>query len=255
MTTIKIPVRDGTSLPAYLARPPGAPAPAGVIVVHELFGVNPDIRGVADDLAGAGYLAVAPEFYHRDAAPGRWLERDDAGREEGFGYLNRLGRDQAVADVAAGMEWLRSQPGIERVAVVGFSAGGHLAYLAACRLAVSRAAVLYGGWLTSTDIPMSRPVPTLDLTPGITGRILYLAGEDDALIDAGQREQIRGALAAAGVEHEVVSYPGVGHAFFWPGTPPFDQTARDDAWARILALLGSDLPAGRCNVRACTSSG
>jgi carboxymethylenebutenolidase len=123
--------------------------------------------------------------------------------------------------------------------VAGFSAGGHLSYLAACRLPVSRTAVLYGGWLTSTDIPMSLPTPTLDLTPGITGRILYLVGEDDALIDAGQREQIRAALAAAGADHELVSYPGVGHAFFWPGTSPFSREARDDACRRIVELLAS----------------
>ena len=239
MTAITIGVRDGTTLPAYLARPVADPAPTGVIVAHELFGVNPDIRGVADDLAGAGYLSIAPEFYHRDAAPGRWLERDDAGRQEGFGYLHRLGRGQALADVAAGLAWLRSEPGIERVALVGFSAGGHLAYLAACRLPVSRTAVLYGGWLPSTDIAMSQPTPTLDLTPGIAGQMLYLVGEDDALIDAGQREQIRAALASAGVKHELVSYPGVGHAFFWPGTPPFDATARADAWGRVLELLAS----------------
>jgi len=191
MTTIKIPVEDGTSLPAYLARPAMDPAPAGVIVAHELFGVNPDIRGVADDLAGAGFLTIAPEFYHRDAAPGHWLERDDAGRQEGFGYLHRLRRNQALADVAASLQWLKSEPGIEQVAMVGFSAGGHLSYLAACRLPVSLTAVLYGGWLPSTDIPMSQPTPTLDLTPGITGRILYLVGEDDALIDAGQRPGVK----------------------------------------------------------------
>jgi carboxymethylenebutenolidase len=232
-----IPVSDGTSLPVYVARPAAeAAAACGVIVAHELFGVNPDIRGVADDLARAGYLTIAPEFYHRDAAPGRWLERDDAGREEGFGYLHRLGREQALADVAAGIGWLSSQPGIERVAVIGFSAGGHLAYLAACRLPVSRTAVLYGGWLTSTDIPLSQPGPTLELTPGITGRLLYLVGEDDMLISSGQREQIRAALSEAG---EVVSYPGVQHAFFWPGTPAFNQAARDDAWRRILALLAA----------------
>jgi len=236
---VSIPVSDGTSLPAYLARPAADPAPTGVIVAHELFGVNPDIRGVADDLAGQGYLTIAPEFYHRDAPPGRWLERDDAGRQEGFGYLHRLGREQALADVAAAIGWLRSQPGIERVALVGFSAGGHLSYLAACRLPVSRTAVLYGGWLPGTDIPMSQPTPTLELTPGITGRLLYLVGDDDMLIDAGQREQIRAALASAGVKHEVVSYPGVGHAFFWPGTPPFDAAARADAWGRVLELLAS----------------
>ena len=239
MTTIKIDVEDGTSLPAYLARPLADPAPTGVIVAHELFGVNPDIRGVADGLAGAGYLTVAPEFYHRDAAPGRWLERDDGGRQEGFGYLNRLRRDHALADVAAAVQWLKSEPGIGRVAVIGFSAGGHLSYLAACRLPVSRTAVLYGGWLPSTDIPMSQPTPTLELTAGITGRLVYLVGEDDTLIDTGQREQIRAALAAAGVDHELVSYPGVGHAFFWPGTPPFSEQARDDAWRRILELLAS----------------
>ncbi len=239
MTTIKIPVEDGTTLPAYLARPATGPAPTGVIVAHELFGVNPDIRGVADDLAGAGFLAIAPEFYHRDAAPGGWLERDDAGRQEGFRYLHRLGRDQALADVAAAMEWLRSEPGIDRVALVGFSAGGHLSYLAACRLPVDRTAVLYGGWLPGTDIPMSQPTPTLDLTPGIAGRMVYLVGEDDALIDAGQREQIRAALVTAGVDHELVSYPGVGHAFFWPGTPAFSGEARDDAWRRVVELLAS----------------
>jgi carboxymethylenebutenolidase len=239
MTTIKIPVEDGTSLPAYLARPATDQARTGVIVAHELFGVNPDIRGVADDLAGAGFLAIAPEFYHRDAPPGRWLERADAGRQEGFGYLQKLRRDQALADVAAGLRWLESQPGIGRVAVIGFSAGGHLSYLAACLLPVSRTAVLYGGWLPTTDIPMSQPAPTLDLTKGITGRILYLVGEDDALIDAGQREQIRTALAAAGVDHELVSYPGAGHAFFWPGTPPYSREAREDAWRRIVELLAS----------------
>jgi carboxymethylenebutenolidase len=236
---IQIPVADGTELPAYLARPATRPAPAGVIVAHELFGVNPGIRQVADDCAAAGYLTMAPEFYHRDTPPGHWLERTDAGRQQGFQLLHQLTREQALADVAAAMQWLRGAPGIERIAVIGFSAGGHLSYLAACRLPVSRTAVLYGGWLPSTDIPMSQPTPTLELTPGITGRLLYLVGEEDSLIDAGQRGQIRDALRAAGTDHELVSYPGTGHAFFWPDTPAFNQAAREDAWARILALLAS----------------
>jgi carboxymethylenebutenolidase len=200
--------------------------------------VNPDIQGVANDLAEAGYLTIAPEFYHRTAPPGRWLERDDAGREEGFAHLNQLSREDALADAGAVVDWLRGQ--VDEVAMLGFSAGGHLAYLAACRLPVDRTAVLYGGWLPTTDIPLSQPVPTLDLTPGITGRLLYLVGEDDMLIDAAQRDQIEAALRKADVRHEVVSYPGVGHAFFWPGTPSFSQQARDDAWSRILTMLAGD---------------
>src|SRR5271154_4027130 len=227
---IQIPVADGTTLPAYLARPAADPAPAGVIVAHELFGVNPDIRGAADDLAAAGYLTIAPEFYHRDAPPGRWLGRDDPGRQEGFAYLNRLTRQQALDDTAAGVGWLRSQPAIEQIAMVGFSAGGHLSYLAACQLPISRTAVLYGGWLPTTDIPMSQPSPTLELTAGIRGRLLYLVGDHDTLIDAAQRRQIRDALRAAGTDHEMISYPGAAHAFFWSGTSAFNQAARDDAW-------------------------
>ena len=236
---IQIPVADGTSLQAYLAWPAADPAPVGVIVAHELFGVSPDIRGVAADLAGAGYLTITPEFYHRDAPPGRWLGRDDAGRQEGFAYLNRLTRQQALDDTAACIGWLRSQQAIEQIAMIGFSAGGHLSYLAACQLPISRTAVLYGGWLPTTDIPMSQPSPTLELTAGIHGRILYLVGEDDFLIDTSQRRQIRDALQAAGTDHEFVTYPDTAHAFFWPDTPSFSQKARDDAWSRILTMLAT----------------
>jgi carboxymethylenebutenolidase len=236
---IQIPVADGTTLQAYLSRPAADLAPAGVIVAHELFGVNPDIRGVADDLAGAGYLTIAPEFYHREAPRGRWLGRDDAGRQEGFGYLNRLTRQQALADTAACAGWLTSQPAIEEAAMIGFSAGGHLSYLAACQLPIGRTAVLYGGWLPTTDIPMSQSSPTLELTAGIRGRMLYLVGADDALIDSGQRREIRDALLDAGTDYEFITYPGAAHAFFWPGTPAFSRPARDDAWSRILAMLAA----------------
>lgn len=235
--TVRLTVADGTTLPAYLARPAAGQAAIGVIVAHELFGVTPDIRRVADDLARAGYLAIAPEFYHRNAAPGHWLDRDDDGRQQGFKLLSLLTRQHALDDVAAGIGWLRAQPGIEKIAMVGFSVGGHLSYLAACALPIAATAVLYGGWLPSTDIPLSRPTPTLDLTQGISGRLLYLVGDDDVLIDAGQRREIQDALATAGIDHEVIVYPGTGHAFFWPGTSAFDQRARDDAWSRVLAVL------------------
>jgi carboxymethylenebutenolidase len=123
--------------------------------------------------------------------------------------------------------------------MLGFSVGGHLAFLAACSLDIDAAAVLYGGWLTVTDIPLSQPEPTLALAPGIKGHVLYVVGEDDFLITAGQRAEIATALHAAGTGHEVVSYPGVRHAFWWPGTPEYSEQARDDAWSRVLALFTS----------------
>ena len=236
--TIAIRVDDDSTMSAHLARPDRRNAETGVVVAHELFGVSPDIIGVVDDLAAAGHLAIAPEFYHRDSAPGQWFDRDDDGRCAGFAQLHRMNRRDALADVAAAIEHLRGQPGIRNIAMIGFSAGGHLAYLAASRLPIAATAVLYGGWLPSTQIPLGRPQPTLSLTPQIAGRMLLLVGEDDALIDADQRAQIRSALESAAVDHSMITYPGVQHAYFWPGTPAFDRAARDDSWRRILELLG-----------------
>ncbi|MBL7492737.1 dienelactone hydrolase family protein [Frankia sp. AgB1.9] len=234
---IEVPVPDGTVMASYLARPAGDIAPVGVIVAHELFGVNPDIRSVVDEIAAAGHLVIAPEFYHRDAEQGRYLARDDDGRRAGFALLHKLSRAGAIADVRAAMTTLTGRYAVREVALVGFSAGGHLAYLAAASLPVSRTAVLYGGWLPTTDIPLSRPEPTLELTPGISGQVLCLYGGNDALIDADQLERISTALRSNEIQHELVVYPGVQHAFFWTGTPAFDRDARDDAMKRILALL------------------
>ncbi|MCL9792736.1 dienelactone hydrolase family protein [Frankia sp. AgKG'84/4] len=237
---IEIAVDDGSTMSAYCTRPDGPTADTvGVIVAHELFGVSPDIRAVADEIAAAGHVVIAPEFYHRDAEPGRYLARDDAGRDEGFALLHSMTRAGAVADVRAAIAVLAERYGAEEAAAVGFSAGGHLAYLAATALPITRVAIAYGGWLPSTEIPLSRPDPTLALTPGIRGELIFLVGGDDFLIDSDQVEKIADALRAADVRHEVVTYPGVGHAFFWPGTPAFDQDARDDAMKRILALLAA----------------
>jgi hypothetical protein len=80
-----------------------------------------------------------------------------------------------------------------------------------CRIACVTA-VLYCGWLPSTDIPTSQPAPTLELTPGTSGWLLYLVGEADTLIDAVQVDQIGGTLKTAGTGHEVVrkweTWPG-----------------------------------------------
>jgi carboxymethylenebutenolidase len=206
-------------------------------VAHELFAVNPDIRAVLEELAAVGHLTIAPEFYHRHAPAGQWFERDDAGRAEGFRQLHMLQREHALADVSASRDWLLQQPGVDAVAMLGFSAGGHLAYLAATQLPIQQTVALYGGWLSSTEIPLSRPQPTLELTDGIGGELLYLVGDADALISREERTKIASALEKAGIRHEIVSYPGVQHAFFWPGTPGYDERARNDAWDKILRLL------------------
>ena len=150
--------QTSSSMGAYLARPAATGAYPGVIVAHELFGVTAEIRAVTDQIAHLGYAAIAPEFYHRTAARGTELARDEDGRAAGFKLMGQLTRGQAVNDVRAAMRYLSSrQDTTGRTAIVGFSLGGHIAYLAATQLDLAATAVLYGGWIPIPDIPLSQP--------------------------------------------------------------------------------------------------
>ena len=227
----------GGGIRGYVARPVGTGWYPGVVVGHQLFGVDQPVRRFARRLAGAGFTAVVPDLYHRDA-PGVELPTDDDGRRRGFELMHRLRREEVVRDVAAAMRYLREIPGALRsVRMVGLSMGGHVAYLAACRLDLAATAVLFPGWLTGTEIGLSRPEPTLALTPGITGRVLLLVGADDHVVPAADREQIADALQSAEVDHEIVVYPDTPHAFFLDGAPTYRAGAADDAWERVRALL------------------
>lgn len=239
---IEIPVPDGTVMGAYLARPatPTSPA-AGVVVAHELFGVTAHIRDVCERLAGRGYVALAPDFYHR-LSPGAELAHDPAGRDRGFGLLAGLERRSALMDGAQPFSYLKNF-GCERVGVVGLSLGGHLGYLAATEVPYAAVVAAYPGWLAGTEIGLSRPEPTLARTAGIRGRVLVLCGDADHAISGAERDAIGTALAAAGVAHEVVTYPGTPHGFLCDRRDSYQPEAAADAWRRIDALLDAELGA------------
>jgi len=146
----------------------------------ELFGLSAHVRDVCEQLAALGFVALAPDLYHR-TAPGVELAEDAAGRERGFHLLHQQTREQVLRDVAAAIDRLHTD-GSTAVGMVGLSVGGHVAYLAATEFDLPAVAVIYGGWLPTTDIPLSRPEPTLTRTSQITGRLLVLVGEDDQVV-------------------------------------------------------------------------
>jgi len=143
-TNIQIPTLDGKDkFPAYVARPAGDPRGA-VIVIQEIFGVNPGIRKKADDWAARGYLAVAPDVFWRQK-PGVEFDSDIPEQfQEAIGYMMKHDFDLGIRDVEATIHWIRREQGVAKVGLVGFCMGGKVAYMAATRTDVDASVGYYG---------------------------------------------------------------------------------------------------------------
>jgi carboxymethylenebutenolidase len=147
---------DGHKLSAYRVDPSDAPKGA-IVVVQEVFGVNPHIRKMADKFAAEGYVAIAPSLFDRVKA-GVELGYDEAGLNEGLGFRQQIEEQTALADIQAAVEAVGSAG---KVAVVGYCWGGYLAYRAANRVkGLSCAIGYYGAGIEQLFREKSR-IPTL----------------------------------------------------------------------------------------------
>lgn len=236
---IEIPVGSET-MGGYLARPStGGPHP-GVIVYMEIFGVNPHIRDVTERVAREGYVAVAPDYFHR-TAPGMELGYDDAGMAEGMKHLGQLQADQMIADANATIEALRSRDDVtDAIGCMGFCIGGHMTYLTACETDVAAAASFYGGGIAAPQGPGGGE-STVGRTSRLRGRMNCYFGGQDAMIPMDQVDAIRKALAASGDRHEVVVYDSADHGFHCDQRESYQEAAARDAWQRTLALFREEL--------------
>ena len=126
----------------YVARPEGSPT-AAVVVIQEIFGVNPGIRRKCDHLAEAGYLALAPDLFWR-VQPGTDLDPDiEAEFKQALDIMGRFDQDQGVRDIEATIKQARSM-GCQKVGVVGYCLGGRLAFMAATRTDCDASVGYYG---------------------------------------------------------------------------------------------------------------
>jgi len=188
------------SFEAWLARPTGR-AKAAIIVIQEIFGVNPGIRRKADDWAAKGYLAIAPDMFWRFAP--RYEADPDVKEELDHAMELRLQFDlgKAAKDVEAAIRHARAL-GAERVGVVGFCAGGSVAYLAATRTDADASVGYYGRLI----------VDHLGEAHAIARPLLLHFGEADPSIPAELRAKVRQALGA-NPRVTIHDYEGAGHGF------------------------------------------
>jgi carboxymethylenebutenolidase len=234
--TVRIPTGDG-DLSAYLAFPEdtGELYPA-VLVLHELFGLNDDIRRIARRFADHDYVALAPDLYSVGPRAKPICIRRTM-------RALRSGEGRAFDDIEAARSWLVERDDVEesRMAVAGFCLGGGFAILHAARSPIGVAADFYGA--------VPRESEALEgICPVFAGY-----GERDRVF-VGQAERLRGHLDALGVEHEVKVYPGAGHSFmnryggvqsllvrFSPMSVGYHEESAEAAWATMLEFFERNL--------------
>ncbi|MEL0081931.1 MAG: dienelactone hydrolase family protein [Gammaproteobacteria bacterium] len=216
----------GEKFSAYCAGSPGD-SRAGLVVIQEIFGVNSHIRDVCDRFAAQGYLALAPDIFHRQQANIE-LGYDEADIGVGFGLKQGLNEAEVVADLAAALQWLRDQ-GMARVGVVGFCMGGLYTYLSAARLDPDAAVAYYGGGIGDH----------LDQAADISCPIMFHFGELDTHIPPEVVENVTQAVSAR-ADASVYTYPAE-HGFNCDQRPSFDQPSAELAWQRTLALFEQTL--------------
>jgi carboxymethylenebutenolidase len=231
----------GQRMGAYLARPDDGKVRPAVIVWMEIFGVNSHIRDVTERVAREGYVALAPDFFHR-TAPGLELGYGEKDIQAGSGYLMKLDADEMTADARAALGYLRGRRDVagERIGCMGFCIGGHMTFLTACETDVRAAASYYGGGIAAPQA-MGRKPSLLSRAAKIRGRIVCYFGAKDAMIPTDQIEAIRKALRDAGVRHEVHVYPDADHGFHCDQRASYHAASARDAWQKTLQLFREEL--------------
>ncbi len=193
---------DGAArIPAFVARPAGEPR-AAIIVIPEIFGINPGIRTKAEGWAAKGYLAVAPDIFWR-FAPGVELDPDRPEQlHEAFGYFGRFDPDLGVQDLEATIHWVRREQDVGKVGCAGYCLGGRLAYMAATRTDIDASVGYYGvmiDQMLGESHAIARP-----LMLHIAGADHFVGPEAQAAIHAGLGDHPRVTL------HD---YPELDHGF------------------------------------------
>lgn len=262
---VKVPCPDGATMKAFLARPDDAGPHPAIIVIHEAWGLNAQIRGVAERYAEEGFVALAPHLFVRDAEvmtekniesamKRMWTvppeKRNDPATIQGvmasatdaerqvfrifFEGRERLEKTMCE-DLLALVHYLQGLPHVQgdRLGATGFCMGGGLTYQLATLYPLRAAVPFYGA--------NPRPV---DAVSKISGAVLGIYAGNDARINADVPVLVEQMLKHH-KDFTLKIYPGKEHAFFNETRPVYDRASAEDAWARAVAFFREHLEGPR----------
>lgn len=228
--TITVAAIDGAgSFPVYVARPDEAPR-AAVIVIQEIFGVNPGIRQKCDKLAADGYLAIAPDLFWR-IAPDISLDPDVPEQlQQAFDYMGQFDQDAGIRDIEATIRWARAEVEGGKVGAVGYCLGGRLAYMTAARTDIDATVGYYAVGipdLLRESHAIAHPL------------MLHIAGADHFVSSEAQQQMHEGLDDHPKVT--LIDHPGVDHGFATETGARRSPEAAEKADAATAAFFAANL--------------
>ncbi len=223
---ITITAADGGQFDAYMTRPAGGSGP-GLVLLQEIFGINPYLRDMAQQFSEEGYVVLVPDLFWR-MKPGVVLGYHDEDFAQAFDYYGRFDVDQGIKDIADTIAALRAMPECStgKVGALGYCLGGKLAYLTASRTDVDCSISYYGVAIEQS----------LDEAGGIDCPMVMHFAAEDGFVPPEAVEQIS-AVFEDRAEIEIYNYPGVDHAFATPGRDSYSKPNTMMAYTRSIALL------------------
>lgn len=225
--TITLNVADGTTMSAYVATPEGTAKAPAMMVFQEIFGVNPNIRDIAERFARIGYVAIAPELFHR-TAPGFVGPYSDL--QACMPHMQAMTPDGNIADARAAYDWLQKNPRVaaNATASIGFCMGGRVSFLANSALPLSAAISFYG----------------TAIAPGFLSRAaqqhgpaLFFWGGLDARITRDQTRAVVDAMTEAKKTFVNVDFSDADHGFFCDARANYKETAAKQAWELLVKFV------------------
>src|SRR6202167_1818616 len=222
---VELAVADGTRMAGYVARPAdGGPHP-GLLVFQEAFGVNHHIRDVTERFAAQGFVAIAPELFHRTAPAG--FEASYTDFPAVMPHLQAVTPQTAEADVHAAGDWLRANAQVKtgNISCVGFCMGGRVSFIANSAVPLRAAVSFYGGGIAPG---------LLDRAARLQAPSLLIWGGLDKHIPVEQRRAVTDALDAEKKVYVNVEFSNADHGFFCNERPAYEPRSAKQAWALTL---------------------
>ena len=222
----------GLGMDAFVADPDGAGPYPGVVVIMHAPGLDDFVEEMARRLGGDGYVAIAPQLYHR---------QDLSSNETGMERMSQLRDVSVIADVDACVDYLQSRNDVsDAIGIVGFCMGGRITYMMATANPAFRAAVpFYGG---NTDSSWGDGPTVFDRLGNTVCPVLGFFGGQDTNPSPEMMHRLDAELTRLGKEHDFRDYPEAGHGYMNFNNPErYNEPAAKASWPLTLSFLAKHL--------------